>query len=88
MEVFGGCNYTCKMCSQSSPDRSANFKKKMFLNNFDKDSFEEIYFGEKYQNLAKLIQKMSLIKQTNAKIVIFYMTIHRYQCGAMIKMRN
>jgi len=36
MEVFGGCNYTCKMCPQSSPGRGANFTRKMSLNTFEK----------------------------------------------------
>ena len=36
MEVFGGCNYTCQMCPQSSPGRGKNFTRKMPLNNFKK----------------------------------------------------
>jgi len=36
MEVFGGCNYTCKMCPQSNPGRGKNFTRKMPLNNFKK----------------------------------------------------
>lgn len=36
MEVFGGCNYTCKMCPQSSPGRGKNFTRKMSLDNFEK----------------------------------------------------
>jgi len=36
MEVFGGCNYTCKMCPQSNPGRGANFTRKMPLKNFEK----------------------------------------------------
>ena len=31
MEVFGGCNYTCQMCPQSSPGRDTSFKRKMPL---------------------------------------------------------
>ena len=36
MEVFGGCNYTCQMCPQSSPGRGKNFTRKMPLKNFKK----------------------------------------------------
>ena len=36
IEVFGGCNYTCQMCPQSSPGRGKNFTRKMPLNNFKK----------------------------------------------------
>jgi len=36
MEVFGGCNYTCKMCPQSDPGRDRDFKKKMPLIEFEK----------------------------------------------------
>lgn len=35
IEVFGGCNYTCKMCPQSSPGREPSFKKKMSLDVFE-----------------------------------------------------
>ena len=34
MEVFGGCNYTCQMCPQSSPGRGASFTRKMPLKEF------------------------------------------------------
>ena len=36
MEVFGGCNYTCQMCPQSSPGRDTSFKRKMPLKDFEK----------------------------------------------------
>ena len=36
MEVFGGCNYTCKMCPQSDPGRGKNFTRKMPLVQFEK----------------------------------------------------
>jgi len=36
MEVFGGCNYTCKMCPQSNPGRGSNFTRKMPLVEFEK----------------------------------------------------
>jgi len=36
MEVFGGCNYTCKMCPQSNPGRGKNFTRKMPLKDFEK----------------------------------------------------
>jgi wyosine [tRNA(Phe)-imidazoG37] synthetase (radical SAM superfamily) len=36
MEVFGGCNYTCQMCPQSSPGRGKNFTRKMPLDKFKK----------------------------------------------------
>ena len=35
MEVFGGCNYTCKMCPQSDPGRGKNFTRKMPLTKFE-----------------------------------------------------
>lgn len=31
IEVFGGCNYTCKMCPQGSPGRETSFIRKMPL---------------------------------------------------------
>lgn len=34
MEVFGGCNYTCQMCPQTSPGRGKNFTRKMSINEF------------------------------------------------------
>ena len=34
MEVFGGCNYTCQMCPQSSPGRGSSFIRKMPLVEF------------------------------------------------------
>ena len=34
MEVFGGCNYTCQMCPQTSPGRGSNFTRKMPLTQF------------------------------------------------------
>lgn len=37
IELFGGCNYTCKMCPQSFPGRENNFLRRMPL-----DQFEEI----------------------------------------------
>ena len=36
MEVFGGCNYTCQMCPQSSPGRDSSFKRKLPLKDFEK----------------------------------------------------
>ena len=35
MEVFGGCNYTCKMCPQSDPGRGKHFSRKMPLKTFE-----------------------------------------------------
>ena len=34
MEVFGGCNYTCQMCPQTSPGRGSSFTRKMPLDQF------------------------------------------------------
>ena len=34
MEVFGGCNYTCQMCPQTSPGRGKGFTRKMPLSEF------------------------------------------------------
>ena len=36
MEVFGGCNYTCKMCPQTDPGRGKNFTRKMHIDQFKK----------------------------------------------------
>ena len=36
MEVFGGCNYTCQMCPQTTPGRGKNFTRKMPLTDFKK----------------------------------------------------
>lgn len=36
MEVFGGCDYKCKMCPQSYPGRDPSFLKKMPLKIFEK----------------------------------------------------
>lgn len=35
IEIFGGCNYTCKMCPQSSPGRDVGFLRKMPLDMFE-----------------------------------------------------
>lgn len=35
MEIFGGCNYTCKMCPQTFPGREKNFLRAMPLNLFE-----------------------------------------------------
>ena len=35
MEIFGGCNYTCKMCPQSTPGRGQHFTRKMSLKIFE-----------------------------------------------------
>jgi molybdenum cofactor biosynthesis enzyme MoaA len=36
MEVFGGCNYKCKMCPQAAPGRERSFIKTMPLDLFEK----------------------------------------------------
>jgi len=36
LEVFGGCNYTCRMCPQSNPGRGKNFSRKMPIDEFEK----------------------------------------------------
>ena len=36
MEVFGGCNYTCQMCPQTSPGRGSSWTRKMPLEEFKK----------------------------------------------------
>ena len=36
MEVFGGCNYTCQMCPQSSPGRGKSWTRKMPLKEFER----------------------------------------------------
>lgn len=36
MEVFGGCNYKCRMCPQVVPGRDASFQQKMPLDIFEK----------------------------------------------------
>lgn len=35
IEVFGGCNYTCRMCPQGSPGRETSFLRKMPLDLFE-----------------------------------------------------
>ena len=35
MEVFGGCNYTCQMCPQSTPGRDKDFRRKLPLEKFN-----------------------------------------------------
>lgn len=52
MEVFGGCNYTCKMCPQSNPGRGSNWTRKMPLDQFNKILDEVIQdFGSPQINL-------------------------------------
>ena len=36
MEVFGGCNYTCQMCPQTTPGRGKSFTRKMPLKDFER----------------------------------------------------
>jgi hypothetical protein len=36
IEIFGGCNYTCKMCPQTSPGREKHFLRSMSFNDFEK----------------------------------------------------
>lgn len=35
LEIFGGCNYSCQMCPQSSPGRDSEFIRKMSLEMFE-----------------------------------------------------
>jgi MoaA/NifB/PqqE/SkfB family radical SAM enzyme len=35
IEIFGGCNYTCQMCPQSTPGREKQFLRKMPLKQFE-----------------------------------------------------
>lgn len=35
IEIFGGCNYTCKMCPQTSPGREKHFLRYMPLDQFE-----------------------------------------------------
>ena len=35
IEIFGGCNYTCKMCPQTTPGREKQFLRSMLLDQFE-----------------------------------------------------
>lgn len=35
IEIFGGCNYTCQMCPQSTPGRETQFLRTMPLSQFE-----------------------------------------------------
>ena len=52
MEVFGGCNYTCQMCPQSSPGRDSSFKRKLPAN--------RVYEGKTIWASAAFVNKISL----------------------------
>ena len=42
------------------------------MGHLDKNSFEEVYFGEAYEDLRKAHEEKILIKLNIVKIVIFY----------------
>ena len=47
MELFGGCNYKCKMCPQSyETGREKSFKKLLKWSNFTKIVDEAVDLGE------------------------------------------
>ena len=50
VEVFGGCNYSCKMCPQST-GRETNFLKKMPLELF-KDTIEFMFWDGVLTNFS------------------------------------
>ena len=81
MEVFGGCNYTCQMCPQTSPGRGKSFTRKMPLNEF-KNILDQIIpkYGHPIINLegsgeptmAKDLHKyVSLVKSKNLKCFMY-----------------
>jgi len=81
MEVFGGCNYTCQMCPQTSPGRGKSFTRKMPLNEF-KDILDQIIpkYGHPIINLegsgeptmAKDLHKyVSAVKSKNLKCFMY-----------------
>ena len=81
MEVFGGCNYTCQMCPQTSPGRGKSFTRKMPLNEF-KNILDQIIpkYGHPIINLegsgeptmAKDLHKyVSIVKSKNLKCFMY-----------------
>ena len=62
-------------------------EEKSILGHLDKETFEDVYFGNKYNDLRKAHSEKILILNI-VKIVIFYMKIQRLWFGQMIKMQN
>jgi MoaA/NifB/PqqE/SkfB family radical SAM enzyme len=51
IEIYGGCNYSCKMCPQSNPGRHHGFKKIMPLKDFENYLKQCVDKGSKIINL-------------------------------------
>tara|TARA_X000000368_G_scaffold211629_1_gene167252 strand:+ start:1114 stop:2115 length:1002 start_codon:yes stop_codon:yes gene_type:complete len=81
MEVFGGCNYTCQMCPQSTPGRDTSFKRKLPLKDFEKilDKITPEYgkpviglSGSGEATMAKdLADYIKIVKKRNLSVFIY-----------------
>jgi MoaA/NifB/PqqE/SkfB family radical SAM enzyme len=85
IEVNGGCNYTCAMCPQTTPEgktgaRGKNWLKKMPLEQFENIVAECAEYGVRIINLdgsgeatlmRNLPEYISIVKKYNAKPYIF-----------------
>ena len=81
LEVFGGCNYTCQMCPQSSPGRDKDFRRKLPLDLFKKilDKIVPEYgqpviglSGSGEPTMAKdLARYIEIVKKKNLKCFIY-----------------
>lgn len=81
MEVFGGCNYTCQMCPQSTPGRGKSWTRKMPLSEFERilDQIVPKYGnpqinleGSGEPTMAKDLDKyVSIVKKRNLKCFMY-----------------
>ena len=85
IEVNGGCNYTCQMCPQTTPEgktgaRGKNWTGRMSLPEFERYVAECAEYGLNVVNLdgsgeatilPNLPEYISIVKKYNAKAVIF-----------------
>ena len=85
IEVNGGCNYTCQMCPQTTPEgktgaRGKNWTGRMSLSEFERYVAECAEYGLNVVNLdgsgeatvlPNLPEYISIVKKYNAKAVIF-----------------
>lgn len=51
IEIFGGCNYSCKMCPQANPGRETSFLRKMPLSQFENILDQIMPYGRPVINL-------------------------------------
>ena len=85
IEINGGCNYTCKMCPQTTPEGKTGARGKAWTSRMPIDEFERYVaecaeYGLNVVNLdgsgeatviKKLPEYISIVKKYNAKAVIF-----------------